>query len=76
MAPGLNLLAICRNKNCFAFNEWVWIKKGFGMFQIGEEIFNCLCPACKKETEEAKNFGYFKTKILIQGKRNKSHEKF
>jgi hypothetical protein len=76
VAPGLNLLAICRNKNCVASDKQICIIKRFGTFHIGEEMFNCICPACQKETDQATNFGYFKTKISIQGKRNGSKEKY
>jgi hypothetical protein len=34
--PGLNLEAICSNKSCLAYDQKVWIQKGFGIFNMGK----------------------------------------
>jgi len=68
ISKGLTLLAICQNVACSAFGQEVCIQKGFGIFNIAKEIFNCICPVCKKPTKESNNLGYFQTNIKIEGR--------
>ena len=36
VCPGLNLHARCKNNSCSAFEEVVYIPKGFSLFNIGK----------------------------------------
>jgi hypothetical protein len=36
VSPGLNLLAKCRTEGCPAFKDFVYVKKGFGTFNIAK----------------------------------------
>ena len=46
--PGLNIEGFCMNSNCKAYRQTVNISKGFGDFEILNEINNELnCPDCQ-----------------------------
>ena len=45
---GINLEGVCKNKYCEAFGNKVWIKKGFGKFNITKEVYDSKCPICSK----------------------------
>jgi hypothetical protein len=65
--PGLNLEGTCRNQSCSVFEKNVWVKKEYGIFNIGEEINNCLCPICNQELpdETVRSVGYRNCKVKI-----------
>ena len=74
VCKGLNLEAICKNKDCIAFGKKVWIQRGFGTFQLSKQIFHCYCPLCKEKTQDATNIGYCLTHIKFEGKKRGNQE--
>jgi hypothetical protein len=44
--PGLNLEGVCRNQKCKVFENFVWVRKDYGNFDIGYETDNSKCPIC------------------------------
>jgi hypothetical protein len=65
--PGLVLEGTCRNYGCSVFKKNVLVKKGYGNFNIGEEITNCSCPICNQALPEEtiKSVGYSLCKVKI-----------
>ena len=43
---GLNVEGICKNTTCEANHRFVWIKKGFGTFNMHEVANSSKCPMC------------------------------
>ena len=68
VTPGLNLKGKCKNLQCDAKNEVIWIQKGFGTFFINKEAQMSKCPKCDKKAEDITNFGYYNCKIKVEGK--------
>src|SRR3990167_2909183 len=65
---GLNLEGRCKTVDCVAQDKLVWVKKGFGVFDINKEVYNALCPMCKKETSEVENLSFYACKYSVDGK--------
>jgi hypothetical protein len=55
----------------------VWIQKGYGDFDIGDQIFKGLqCPSCKENVQdEPLNFGFLNCGYQILGNRLKPSKK-
>ena len=70
---GLNLEGICVNKNCQAYNQWVIVKKGLGIYDIIYDQFTNICPVCSEYVDSKKcafsncKFNYTGIK-LVSGK--------
>ena len=75
--PGLNLKGMCWNLKCCAYQKKTWIKKGFGDFNIMQEILNCKCPDCEKNVppEAIKALAFFKTKAKVEGEMSENKTK-
>ncbi|NGX26448.1 MAG: hypothetical protein K940chlam6_00369 [Chlamydiae bacterium] len=73
IGPGLNLSGKCLNTSCKA-ND-IWVKKGFGEFQVGEELFNSNCPECKKREVKLDNVGFWKCRYVAEGYNTDSRKK-
>ncbi|NGX26449.1 MAG: hypothetical protein K940chlam6_00370 [Chlamydiae bacterium] len=65
IGPGLNLSGKCLNTSCKA-ND-IWVKKGIGEFQVGEELFKSNCPECKKREVKLDNIGFWKCRYVAEG---------
>jgi hypothetical protein len=64
---GLNLIGICLNRNCKAFNLTVAINKGIGTFDISYEKYNSYCPACKERVTYVNNLCFLNCFYDIEG---------
>lgn len=65
---GLNYEAVCQNANCAAYKEKTWIQKGYGEFNVINDIFEgTVCPICKKPTEDPMNIGLTSCTAEIKG---------
>lgn len=64
---GLNLKGKCVNKECIANQQVVWIQKGMGTFDIGEQAYISICPICKKTAENVNNLGFWDCIYSVQG---------
>ncbi len=75
--PGLNLRGRCYNLKCHAYQKKVWIKKGFGDFNIMQEILNCSCPSCEKAVpyETITTIIFFKAKATAEGQISENKNK-
>ena len=68
--PGCTLYARCNNPQCSVYQQEVCVSLGFGnRFNMAKEIYQCKCPICKTKTQDATNFGYYSTKIYVEGKK-------
>ena len=65
---GLNLEGRCKTVDCVAQDKLVWVKKGFGVFDMNKEAHNAPCPMCKKETSEVENLSFYACKYSVDGK--------
>lgn len=65
---GLNLEGRCTNSTCPAFKQVIWIRKGIGSFNIGEELYGQKCPECLVElSEKVYNLGFWNCEYKIKG---------
>ena len=46
---GLNLVAICKNSKCDAYNDKICIPQGYAVFNIARVIAKLSCVACKQK---------------------------
>lgn len=74
VAPGLNLRGFCRNRNCSAYNQNVWIQKGFGSFNITVHAETSACPCCKEQVSDVNNCGFHKCIFSIEGATTENSE--
>lgn len=74
---GLNIEGKCQTDKCLANKKFVWIQKGYGDFDIGDQIYEGLqCPSCKKNVQdEPLNFGFLNCHYEILGQRLKPSKK-
>jgi len=64
---GLNLEGLCQNKYCLAYNNKVWIKKGYGKFNLNKEVYTSKCPICSKNVTDVNNMSLYLGKMKVQG---------
>jgi hypothetical protein len=57
----------CKNKECKAFENKVWIKKGFGNFIINKEVYLSKCPICNQNCKEVENMALYLAKCTAKG---------
>jgi hypothetical protein len=80
--PGLNIKAFCDNSQCDSNKSKlpVWIKKGYGEFDIGRETTKNCCPCCgmKLSSKSIRTLGYMKAEVRFEGSRliNDNDEEF
>lgn len=67
ISPGLNLKGICKNSDCPAYNDTVYIVKGIGTFNLNRECRTANCPSCKSLAEDVKNLGFYHCFFSIEG---------
>lgn len=70
IAPGLNLEAVCQNLGCAsnkAQDNVVYIKKGFGDFNLNKECKVSVCPSCEQPVQDIKNLALYSCVFHIQG---------
>ena len=71
VSAGLNLKGKCSNKNCKANtqSQRSWIRKGFGVFDLGEARFYNKCQACNSPIngKTITSLGFTKAKVRIKG---------
>ncbi len=66
---GLNLLALCSTKTCKAFQQYVYVQVGMGMFRINEESAEAKCPECKNLfAKDITNFAFYDCTYHFKGK--------
>ncbi len=66
--PGLNLLGLCQKVGCVAKDQWVYVKKGLGVFEMSRECAEAKCPMCKSDVVNVKNGGFWDCKAQFKGK--------
>ena len=67
IGPGVNFEGICRNSECEAYNNKAWARKGFGEFNTGTVIHECLCPLCEGRLANVKTTAMFKCSWTFEG---------
>lgn len=65
---GLSLLAKCKTRNCIAYNDFVYINKGIGRFNIGLLIDSSKCPVCQQVTTAVTKIGFWNCHYAIEGR--------
>jgi len=45
--PGVNIKGTCKNKNCKGYLKNVWVKKGYGIMNVGQIKTGNICPCCQ-----------------------------
>lgn len=70
VVDGLNLKALCANKNCKAYqSKKTWIQKGHGCYNIAEVRFGNKCRGCQQELDwnSITSFGFTRARIQVKG---------
>ncbi len=76
VTSGLNYEAVCQNSHCEAYTKKTWIQKGYGEFDVINDIFEgTVCPICRKPTQEPMNVGFLSCKAEIKGNMLKPEKK-
>ena len=72
LSHGLNIEGRCQNHSCKAYNEDVWVAKGFfqgtgGRCTLNSEVNNLKCPICsqKIDSNTVCELGIYQCKIRI-----------
>lgn len=65
---GISFRSICINSGCAAYNDGIYITKGFGKFNVAREVVTLRCPQCKKPAKAAINCGFYKAKYTFTGR--------
>lgn len=83
---GFSLKGRCQNKNCAAYNDVIYINKGYGSFDIARECFTSRCPQCCQVSKNLLNCcfwcasyewsGCLKNGQTKAGKGSVGHEKY
>ena len=55
---GLNLQGHCKNPECEANGQIIWIQKGFGTFNMNKECEISSCPQCREIATDVNNCGF------------------
>jgi hypothetical protein len=65
---GLNLKGRCQNFHCPG-KKRIWVKLGYGTFDISRERFKKLCPSCGTpvKSETFNNIGFKYANLIITG---------
>lgn len=70
--PGLSIQFSCSDITCLTYKKVVWISKGMGQFNIGEEFYmHNECQSCKKESMVVENLGFFDCIYNVNGQQKK-----
>jgi hypothetical protein len=70
---GLNMKGSCENSSCisvsYSLQDHIWLKKGYGIFNMAFIKNKNVCPGCQTPMEPAsfKTFGYINAKVAIEG---------
>lgn len=66
-SDGLNLFFYCKNPHCRIFNDYYIVMKGYGHFDILEEIMYIKCPKCYGNKKDLRNIGFVNSKWKYKG---------
>jgi hypothetical protein len=70
---GLNIRGSCKNPECITFKyqmqEHVWLKKGYGIFDMAFIKNKNFCPGCQTLMDCAsfKEIGYLNARVTSEG---------
>lgn len=68
VAPGLNLKGVCKNDQCAASNQTVWIQRGISSyFNMNRECETAPCPQCKEFVTDVNNCGFYRCIFSVYG---------
>lgn len=67
VSPGLSFSSKCVQPGCAAYNDCIYISKGFGHFNIGVTTVTLICPKCGKKAAPASNCGFYLAKWKFTG---------
>jgi Ubiquitin family len=65
---GISWSGVCKNINCKASNEIVYVSLGFGTFDVRNTISNLKCPICCKKIENVNNCGFSEASWTFKGR--------
>lgn len=66
-SDGLNLFVYCMNPHCEIAFDYYIVVKGYGHFDIMEEITGIKCPICYSVKKDLRNIGFVKSKWKYKG---------
>jgi len=69
--PGLSFHSKCRR----AYNDVIYISKGYGHFDVMEEASSLDCPICQTSSEVAINCGYCDAKVTFTGRTTEGYKR-
>lgn len=67
VSPGLSFSSKCIQPDCVAYNDYIYVSKGFGHFNIGVTVVTLVCPKCGKKAAPARNCGFYLAKWKFTG---------
>ena len=70
VSRGLNLKGIC---DCGGYQHQSWISKGYGYFNIVDQLYENKCSECGKDINKnnIQNLGFFHAKYRFKGRNSK-----
>ncbi len=75
VSPGLNLVGICENQPCAAFGKRIFLRYGFGTFNMNKLASTSKCPSCVTTAKKIDNCGFWKCVYSIDGAYKDSDKK-
>jgi len=66
--PGISFSSKCKTKSCDAFQQSIYVNKGFGSFNIAEISCDLVCPICQLPSEVPTRCGFHNAKWKFEGR--------
>jgi serine/threonine protein kinase len=67
ISPGLSFKSKCIHRGCVAYEDVIYVNKGFGQFDIAQESASLICPKCECEAEMATDCGFYLAQWQFSG---------
>ena len=67
VSEGVNFRSRCLNAACPASGQVVYVRKGFGKFNIAKVFATLQCPKCGCRSENSANCGFYHAKYTFTG---------
>jgi len=68
IAPGISFKSECKTSTCIAYNQVIYVNRGFGdNIDVGVESVRLQCPVCGNKSENALNCGFYAAQYQFKG---------
>ena len=68
IAPGISFKSKCKTSTCIAYNQVIYVNRGFGdNIDVGVESVRLQCPVCGNKSEKALNCGFYAAQYHFDG---------